>query len=88
MHSRIREKIGSSMMTTSEATRVGTELDTDHAPETNGRMSVCRRCGVQTDSPLGTHHVLNERQLSRSQDWLRLQAQQRRIDRVRELQRN
>ena len=75
-------------MSTSEATRVGSELDADHAPETNGRMAVCRRCGVRTDSPTGVHHVLTEQQLLRSEDWLRLQAQQRRIERVREFHRN
>lgn len=69
-------------MTTSETSRVGAELDQDHAPETNGRMSVCRRCGVRTDSPAGAHHVLDERQLPRSQAWLRLQDHQRRVRHV------
>jgi len=61
---------------------VEAELDKDHQPETNGRMSVCRRCGVRTDSPDGQRHVLNESQLSRSKDWLRQQDQQRRIRRL------
>lgn len=69
-------------MSTSEVTLVGIELDSDHAPQTNGRMSVCRRCGVLTDSPTGVHHVLDERQLSQSQNWLRMQAKQRRILRM------
>ena len=68
-------------MSTSEVLLVGIELDNDHAPETNGRMSVCRRCGVRTDSPAGRTHVLSERQLSRTQSWLRLQAQQKRVAR-------
>jgi hypothetical protein len=29
-----------------EAQQLGSRLDEDHAPETNGRMSVCRRCGA------------------------------------------
>jgi hypothetical protein len=63
---------------------LGIELDNDHVPETNGRMAVCRRCGARTDSPAGLHHVVNERQLSRSQDWLRQQDRRRYILRAKD----
>lgn len=66
-------------MTISEVHLVGLELDTDHTPETNGRMAVCRRCGVRTDSPSGERHLLSEEQLTRSQTWLRGQALRRRL---------
>ena len=72
-------------MTSPDASDVGVQLDEDHAPETNGRMSICRRCGTLTDSPAGQHHVPNERQLERSNRWLVAQVQRRRIERVREL---
>ena len=51
-------------------TQTGDQLDQDHAPETNGRMSVCRRCGSQTDGPDGAHHRPTERQTARIRDWL------------------
>jgi len=70
------------IMSASEVILVGIELDTDHAPETNGRMSVCRRCGVLTDSPTGAHHAPDERQLDRSQSWLRMQTNRRHIVRM------
>ncbi|MCU1447835.1 MAG: hypothetical protein JWP02_5 [Acidimicrobiales bacterium] len=75
-------------MATAEISSTGTELDEDHAPETNGRMSVCRRCGTQTDSPVGLHHVPHERQLVRARSWLLAQVLQRRIDRARGLLHN
>ena len=68
-------------MSDSKIVLVAIELDSDHVPETNGRMSVCRRCGVRTDSPTGIHHVLDERQLGRSEDWLRMESQRRRVRR-------
>jgi hypothetical protein len=58
---------------------LGIELDADHVPETNGRMSVCRRCGARTDSPRGVHHAVNEAQSTRSRDWLRQQDRRRYI---------
>ena len=64
---------------------VGSQLDEHHAPETNGRMSVCRRCGAQTDNPAGLHHIPAERQLERSNEWLVAQARARHIDQVREM---
>jgi hypothetical protein len=66
-------------MIPSETSLVGTQLDEDHAPETNGRMSICRRCGSDTDGPAGLHHVPHERQLARSSGWLVSEAQRRRI---------
>jgi hypothetical protein len=68
-----------------EVSEVGTQLDEHHAPETNGRMSVCRRCGGLTDGPLGTHHTPPERQLSRAAEWLVAQSRIKAIDRAREL---
>jgi hypothetical protein len=72
-------------MASSQAVDVGTQLDAHHAPETNGRMSVCRRCGTQTEGPGGLHHVPHERQLDRSQRWLITEARMTSIDRAREL---
>ena len=39
----------------------------------------------ETHSPLGLHHVPQERQLARSSSWLLAQVHQKRIDRAREL---
>ncbi len=72
-------------MASSEATGVGMQLDAHHAPETNGRMAICRRCGTQTEAPGGLHHVPNERQLDRSQRWLISEARMTSIDRARQL---
>jgi len=62
---------------------VGARLDEHHAPETNGRMPVCRRCGTQTESPEGRQHVPSERQLTRSSEWLEKQSRASRIDSAR-----
>ena len=67
-----------------EAAILGAQLDEHHAPETNGRMAVCRRCGAQTESPQGRQHVPNERRLGRAQEWLDAQRRARRIDDARE----
>jgi hypothetical protein len=72
-------------MDASEASYVGTRLDDHHSPETNGRMSVCRRCGSQTDGTEGLHHKPSDRQLERSNSWLMAQFHQGRIDSVRQL---
>ena len=69
----------------SEATFVGTRLDEHHLPETNGRMSVCRRCGSQTDGPEGRHHAPKEQQLVRANGWLISQSRISSIDRARQL---
>lgn len=74
-------------MTATEASQVGMQLDEDHAPETNGRMSVCRRCGARTDGPEGLHHTPDERELPRSTSWLNGEIQRRRLERLRELYR-
>ena len=60
-------------------TVTGSQLDAHHAPETNGRMSVCRRCGSQTDGPAGLHHLPAERQLTRIGEWLTAESKRIRI---------
>jgi hypothetical protein len=65
-----------------EAQQLGSRLDEHHAPETNGRMSVCRRCGAQTDGPKGLH-TPTERQLERALQWLDAQSLSSGIDRAR-----
>ncbi len=67
-------------MVSTDAADVATRLDDHHVPETNGRMSVCRRCGTLTDCPQGLHHKPAERQLAHCSDWLDAQARLRRID--------
>ncbi|MGA2837822.1 MAG: hypothetical protein ABSF84_14600 [Acidimicrobiales bacterium] len=62
----------------------GLRLDEHHAPETNGRMAVCRRCGSRTDGPAGLHHVPAERQVARCGEWLVNQSRLLQIERVRE----
>ena len=69
-------------MDSPEASLTGARLDEHHAPETNGRMAVCRRCGTRTDSPEGSHHVPSERQLARADEWLEAQSRLRVIDRA------
>lgn len=68
-----------------ESSHVGIQLDEHHAPETNGRMAVCRRCGGLTDGPMGLHHTLHERQVGRSTEWLNAQSRIKDIARAREL---
>ena len=67
------------------ASNVGARLDEHHSPETNGRMAVCRRCGSRADGPEGRQHVPDERQLTRSTEWLDAQSRTSRIDQAREL---
>ena len=69
-------------MVSPEARQLGSRLDEHHAPETNGRMSVCRRCGAQTDGPKGLH-IPDERQLARAMRWLDAQSLSSGIDRAR-----
>jgi hypothetical protein len=66
-------------MTSSECLQVAAQLDEDHAPETNGRIPVCRRCGARTDGPTGLHHVLQEERVHRSSEWLVAQSRLRDI---------
>jgi hypothetical protein len=68
-----------------EASSVGARLDEHHSPETNGRMSICRRCGAQTDDPKGVAHVPDERQIIRSTRWLDAQLRVSRIENARYL---
>jgi len=72
-------------MVSPEATLIGARLDEHHAPETNGRMAVCRRCGARTDSPLGRHHVPSEGRLTRLDEWVDAQVRMSRIDHSRGL---
>ena len=53
-------------------------LDDHHAPETNGRIAVCRRCGMGTDGSHGAHRPY-ERDLGKANDWLRQQAMAARV---------
>ena len=66
-------------MTSSECLHVATQLDEDHAPETNGRIPVCRRCGARTDGPTGIYHVIQEGRAGRSSEWLVAQSRLRDI---------
>ncbi len=62
------------MTTSPESLQIAAQLDEHHAPETNGRIAVCRRCGARTDSPTGMHHVVQEGRESRSREWLLAQS--------------
>ena len=73
-----------SIMASTQATHIGTQLDEHHSPETNGRMSVCRRCGAQTNDPTGLHHSPFESQLTRSTNWLAAQSRLVDIERARQ----
>lgn len=66
-------------MNSSDSSDVAAQLDEHHAPETNGRIPVCRRCGARTDGPTGLHHVLQEGRVTRSSEWLSAQARLRDI---------
>jgi ribosome-binding protein aMBF1 (putative translation factor) len=66
---------------TANPSRAGISLDEHHVAETNGRMSVCRRCGVQTDSPQGKHNP-HARQFAKAQAWLDAEAMSSRIARM------
>jgi len=71
-------------MDSTETSSVGSQLDGHHAPETNGRMAICRKCGARTDGPGGRHQPA-EHQLVRSGEWLTAQARLSHIERAREL---
>ena len=72
-------------MVSTESSSLGSQLDQHHAPETNGRMSVCRRCGTRTDDAAGHHHLPSERQLTRSGEWLQSEARAAHIAQARTL---
>ena len=69
-------------MVSPKAAYAGSQLDEHHAPETNGRMSVCRVCGTSTDGPAGLHHIPTERQVTRSKEWLIAQSRMKHIGRT------
>jgi hypothetical protein len=73
------------IMASAESSLVGAQLDEHHAPETNGRMSVCRRCGALTDSPVGLKHVPHPSQVARSREWLIAQSRLLQIEKLRAL---
>jgi hypothetical protein len=64
-----------------ESIAAGNRLDADHAPETNGWMAVCRRCGIRTDGPLGGHAPYPA-QISQADRWLDGQAMNSSIARL------
>jgi hypothetical protein len=70
-------------MSDTDSLTVRDQLDAHHAPETNGRIPVCRRCGARTDSPAGEHHVVAESQAIRSSEWLVAQSRLRDIESAR-----
>jgi hypothetical protein len=72
-------------MASAESSIVGAQLDEHHAPETNGRMSVCRKCGALTDSPVGLQHTPHPSQVGRASEWLTAQSRLLQIDRARAL---
>jgi hypothetical protein len=65
-------------MISPEALLLGVRLDENHVPVTNGRMSICRRCGTYTQGPLGQHHIPSVNRLDRAEQWLDTQAPARR----------
>jgi hypothetical protein len=67
-----------------DASQVGAQLDKHHAPETNGRMAVCRRCGATTDTSEGRQHLPGEGRLARLTEWLDAQERMRLFERARD----
>jgi hypothetical protein len=61
------------LMAPSDVSKLSTQLDQDHAPETNGRMTVCRRCGVRTEETSSRHEATEELQVKAGR-WLDSQA--------------
>lgn len=61
-----------------DADQLGEQLDADHAPETNGRMSICRRCGVRTVGEFDDRHAPVTIRAARVRHWLDAQALARR----------
>jgi uncharacterized Fe-S radical SAM superfamily protein PflX len=70
-------------VTSLDASELALRLDKDHLPETNGRMAVCRRCGVRTDDAKGQCHLPAERQVARAGRWLDEQARLSRVEQAR-----
>lgn len=69
-------------MASPDESQLGTRLDEDHLPETNGRMAICRRCGTKTDSPAGRCHLPTEHQVARAVRWLDEQTRLQRVERA------
>jgi hypothetical protein len=72
-------------MASSEASLLGTRLDEDHHPETNGRMAICRRCGFPTGGQASDLHAPVELQGAKASRWLGAQAHARRVAKARGL---
>jgi hypothetical protein len=72
-------------MASPEASLLGTRLDADHPPETNGRMAICRRCGFATGGDASDLHAPVEVQGAKANRWLGAQAHARRVARARGL---
>lgn len=70
-------------MAASEAAQLGAQLDEDHAPETNSRMAVCRRCGFRTEGPSSERHAPVDVRADRASRWLGAQSQARRVAKAR-----
>jgi hypothetical protein len=68
------------IMSSAESSDVGLQLDEHHLPESNGSISVFRRCGARTDNPIGLHHAPHESQLQRSSEWLIAQLRRGEIE--------
>ncbi len=66
-------------MTSPECLHVASQLDEHHAPETNGRIPVCHKCGGRTDGPEGAHHLIAAGRVGRSSEWLVAQSRLRDI---------
>jgi hypothetical protein len=62
---------------------IGTRLDEDHAPETNGRMAICRRCGFRTAGVTSDRHAPPDTQEGKANRWLDTQAHARRVAKAR-----
>lgn len=68
-----------------EASGSGTQLDKDHAPETNGRMAICRRCGFRTTGEANDRHASVDVQEDRVNRWLDARAHAGRVAKARGL---
>ena len=64
-------------------TGLSDKLDEDHAPETNGRMAVCRRCGFRTVATAGESHAPTEANRTKATQWLDGRALAERVTEVR-----
>ena len=61
------------LMAPSDVSLLSIQLDEDHAPETNGRMTVCRRCGFRTEETSSRHAATEEHKVKAGR-WLDNQA--------------